>query len=447
MKNAKALILTVGTGYINDLETSLLTPLKKSISKGEWKQVILLPSQVTKQNAAELESMIGDKPMEVRPLPKAGQEDDADACFHHFDSVIAGLLTAGFQNHNIVADFTRGTKAMSAALVLASIRREVSALRYITSLQRDERGQVLPGTEVIKEINPQIAITSARLDTALRFISHGAFAAAFELLPDPSNSFIKLNWPEPVLPLMSAIRSMAQFYVKWDKFDYKGAFSIASSSKKEWNEAKAKSQAWEKYFPVKEMLKWTQDLSASLTKGHRAKAPILRKMAADILANAERRARDGLFEDAAVRAYRIRELVAQIRLFERGIDPDDISKDLAELKETIDKLEKEGRSWHPGGGGKYQAGREKAALLLRTMKDPLADELLDEPDSGILCSKSRNKSLLIHGFKILGDMHNKKLQKDFKVIETLLRKDDPENASENLRQARLINFGVPVSSQ
>jgi len=440
-KSTKALILTVGTGDINKLETSLFAPLKKSIKKGEWEKIILLPSQMTKSNAHALSDMTAGMPIEINPLPKAKQEDDADACFNHFDQVIGSLLSDGFLPQNIMVDFTRGTKAMSAAMVLASIRRELNNLRYISG-PRDERGQVLPGQEAICEINPQISLASLRLDTALRFISRGAFAAACDLLPDPDSPYSKLLWPQSLWDNMTSIRSMAQFYLKWDKFDYGGAFRIAESKHSDWSSTKKTYSSWTQIFPTKEMRKWTQTLAEPLNKGHKQKPPVLRKIAADILANAERRARDSQFEDAVVRAYRIRELIAQIRLFERGLDSEAVPKDHPALVKVKVSLEKKGRSWHPGEGGAYQASREKAAMLLNAMGDPLGNLLLQERNDGILSSKSRNNSLLIHGFRTLGDVDKKALMKDFKTVEQLLHKDNPDHAERHLQQARSINFGM-----
>ncbi|MBF0290828.1 MAG: TIGR02710 family CRISPR-associated protein [Nitrospinae bacterium] len=439
----KALILTIGTGNVDELETSLLTPLQKSISKGEWQKVVLLPSQITKKFAGMLQDRIGSAPIEISPLPKAKQEDDADSCFAHFDEVMNGLHSQGYLNQNIVADFTRGTKAMSAALVLAAVRHEIPVLRYITSDRRDNRGQVVSGQEMINEISTTTATGQQKLDTALRFISSGAFAAVLELLPDPANSFAKIGWPEKMLPQLSAIRSMAEFYSSWEKFDYPSAFRIAEAELDSWTKMKKDFANWKEYFPNKEMRKWVQNLSEPLTKAHKSKSPILRKIAADLLANAERRVRDNQLEDAVIRAYRIRELIAQIRLFDNGIDSDDVQRDHPALLGVQDKLKKDGRqSWHTGEGGRYQASREKAAMLLTALGDKMGAKLLKENRESLLSTKSRNNSLLIHGFRSMGNVDKKKLLSDFKEMETLIREDDPQNAQRNLELARSINFGV-----
>ena len=147
------LVLTVGTGDMSDmnrLEESLFRPLEKSLRDGRFRLAVLLPSQSTMGNAQQFKDRIEQRmhgfDIRIEPLPEAGWENDADACFGHFDHVLNQLK----QCHGpeaIVPDFTRGTKAMSAALVLAAIRHDLPKLRYIDSDRRDSRGMVVAGTE------------------------------------------------------------------------------------------------------------------------------------------------------------------------------------------------------------------------------------------------------------------------------------------------------------
>ena len=46
-----ALLLTVGTGDVANLEQTLLVPIRKSIQQGEWAKVILIPSALTEAYA------------------------------------------------------------------------------------------------------------------------------------------------------------------------------------------------------------------------------------------------------------------------------------------------------------------------------------------------------------------------------------------------------------
>lgn len=205
---SRALLLTVGTGDMARLEESLFAPLRKSIEQGEWERVVLLPSLVTERYAADLQARCGGRRVDVQPLPAAGLEDDADACFAHFDQAITALREQGYPATDIVADFTRGTKAMSAALVLAAIRHDLTTLRYITGPRDDRHSMVKAGMERIFEISPSVATARKRLDAALQFTSHGNFAGALGLLEEDG----VVAWPAGLAEAAWAVRPALGFF-------------------------------------------------------------------------------------------------------------------------------------------------------------------------------------------------------------------------------------------
>ena len=131
----KTLVLTVGTGDPKNLEESLYAPLQKSIDTGGWTHVVFFPSQGTKRNARELCKRYAGSDIKFKtyPLPEANMEDDADACFAFFNKKLRTVLKAsdGGASH-VLIDFTRGTKAMSVALVLAAVAHDVPRFRYIS---------------------------------------------------------------------------------------------------------------------------------------------------------------------------------------------------------------------------------------------------------------------------------------------------------------------------
>jgi hypothetical protein len=144
------LLLTVGVGNIDQLRQTLIVPLLKSVSKGEWDRVILLPSQFSADAARQFQAELSHPRIEMKALPAAGLEDDAQACFRYFDGVLRELLTQ-VSPHEIFLDFTRGTKVMSVAAALAAVSHGLTHLRYVVGGRRDERGVVVPGTETVRE--------------------------------------------------------------------------------------------------------------------------------------------------------------------------------------------------------------------------------------------------------------------------------------------------------
>ena len=429
--NRKALILTVGTGDMDKLEETLLTPMGKSMERGEWDRIILLPSRTTEAAAATLQDR--GSAVEVEPLPKPGHEDDADECFAHFDRVLRKLMSEGFRRDDIVADFTRGTKAMSAALVLAAVERGVERLRYVHSSQRDRRGMVVPGTEKVGEIRTSVVTARRRIDEARALMRHGDFGAALELLPD--QRFVNLL-PKASRKESIALRAAARIYAAWDRLDYKAAVDSL-------DDREDTSHARE-FTPTDAMERWLRRLAgirpsrqrdADVQAYCKSQAASLRPLACDLLANAERRARDQHFEDAQLRAYRVLELLGQIRLFGHGYDNDDLPEDDDAIT-AFDAAQRE--SDRPGTNstrGKRTAGRETTAYLLKHLGDPLADDLLRFGRRWTGMAR-RNVSILIHGFTATAP-EREELTDALGRIESLLRKDHPR-AGNWLKVARSL---------
>lgn len=329
----KALILTIGTGDKSNLEGTLIKPLKKSISKGEWTKIILLPSQKTIESAELIKKEISESQIEIKPLDR-DEEENVDHCYDHFQKVISALIDEGFNKNNILSDFTRGTKAMSAALVLASVRHDIPTLRYITGNTRDERGIVVPGCELVNDFNTSNATAHKLLDEVYKFFEVGNFSAALNLIPDTNTRF-KTLYPSEVMEIAGYARPLAEFYSKWDRLDYKGAKNEIENLKQ------PPDKKWNRFNVTPEIKKWVERLAGELPLEPTAMAERLRLLAADLLANGERRIRDRQFEDAVIRAYRVIELIGQFRLFDRGLDSGKLDPENEFVKKFALKAEKE----------------------------------------------------------------------------------------------------------
>lgn len=431
----RALLLTVGTGDVNRTEESLLTPLRKSIDQGEWSRIVLLPSMVTEQSAAELKARCGRYPIEISPLSAPDMENDADRCFDDFDHVIGRLREAGYAPADIIVDFTRGTKAMSAALVLAAIRHDLRALRYITG-ERDDRGMVKAGTERIFETSPAIATAQKTLDVARSFALQGNFAGALALLPDDCG--VAAAWPVAVGQDARALRPALDFYSAWDRLDYK------SATKVELGEA-APLVDWQPVWPTPAMREWVAGLALPTPREeYPAMAARLGLLAADLLANGERRIRDRHFEDAVLRAYRVLELVGQRRLFDHGLDSERLPPDNAAVQTLKKKLERKGSaSFGKNSNGTLTAGRLLVARLLKVIGDPLAQKLLDfNQQPNLNCVANRNISVLIHGFEAVGPNEDVPLRALYGELEQLLLEDTGVAARRCLDIARTVDFSA-----
>ena len=431
----KALILTVGTGNIDDLERTLLVPMLQSVEDGEWERIVLLPSHTTEEFARTLQERISNSAVEINELPQAGLEDDADACFGHFDSVLVRLINDGFKPSDIVVDFTRGTKAMSAALVLAAVGRGIPVLRYVHSPDRDERGMVKPGTERVGQVRTNLATERRRLDQAERLMVHGDFGAVIELLPDLDGPYAGL-FSENFRVEAEALHTAAKIYAAWDRLDYRAAGEVLRTHG-------SKAGKAGRFAPTREIGTWLKELGQELKQSdYPAMATHLRALVCDLLANAERRLRDQHFEDALIRAYRVLELIGQIRLFDQGYDSVALSSENTTIVRLRDKLKKSKSNDFDKDPktGKLKASRYLVARLLKELDDQLADLLLNfDNRHSEAQTRIRNQSILIHGFTATEQAEAISLHKVIADLERLLKEDDPK-AGERLTVARSLDF-------
>lgn len=383
----RVLVLTVGTGHSDNLEGSLLVPLRKSIGKGSWERIVLLPSRLTADLAVQLKGSLGGLKIEIRQLPEDNLEDNVDECFRHFDGVLGELRTQGLGPADILVDFTRGTKAMSAALVLAAVRHRLASLRYIAGEQRDHRGQVLPGKEIVREFHVDEVYGRQRLDEARSFFARGQFAAALEILQPGGKSSRHL--PRDLKSQIGAIRRLIEFHLAWDRLDHRYANELIELPR-----PAELPVGWQELLPSPEAISWVEALAQDRPRDHREKAKFLRRMAVDLFANAERRLNDDHLQDVNLRCYRLLELLAEIRLLDRGEDSRQdakgVYKMIARLDECRDRL-----------------SRDLYALLKK----------------GEITSDDRNQSILVHGFGVISKTRIEGLKNYLKKLEDAYHKE------------------------
>ncbi len=437
----RILIMSVGTGDIDRPEETLSAPLKKSIATGAWTRVVLLPSSVTdafaNAFAEKLKKVFPSIALETHALPE-GDENDADQAYAHYDSVIGGLLRDDVQSEQIVqpeqieVDFTRGTKAMSAALVLAAMRRSIPCLRYVTG-ERDRRGMVRPGREEVKRISTTNVDGHRRLDLARSLFERGNFAAIGDILPDRDNPMSK-PYPDELVEVSGSVLTAARFFAAWDRLDYASAAAIDVDAPPDFK--------WKPVWPTEAMRDWVSGLRLEPDPNDTsAMAAHLRQLVVDLLANAERRVVQGQNEDALVRSYRLLELIGQARLFDHGLDSGNLDPNHGTVKAVEAEAQKKKRvafSKKSGGQGELQlqASRFQAGRLLSHLHDPLAKKLLEFGDKAPLRATLRNNSVLVHGFKACAPADTGMLQQLLSDFAKIAKEDGGADFDARLNIAR-----------
>lgn len=389
------LLLTVGTGTRGREDETVLEPFRKSLEAAAAARNILLPSQETLGIAGKIRDTFPQFATEIRPLPAAGDENNADRCFEHYDTVIAEILNAGAEPSEIIADITRGTKAMSAALLLAAAVRGVRRVRYLVGGQRNASGMAEPGTELVSDIEPSFVFLRQTLLRAEDLLRAGDFQAVERLLAplQPGRSRPKRSFEQEAALLSWA----ARFWGAWDRFDYAGAHRLLASA------PAPACPSFEDLIPAGEQRSLLEGLAAPLPVVMRERVKHCRALAADLLANAERRLEEARFEEVLVRVYRILELMTAYRLYSHEIDAENINFGDVRVQQWWNSGK---RSSSSSARPDRALGRRRAAKLLAFLeqRQPASHGAqiaarLDQTSEwlGIDDAQLRNSSLLIHG--------------------------------------------------
>ncbi len=425
------LFLTVGSGNPAGLEETLYAPISKSITTGDWQRIVLLPSQNTLEHARELKRRYPQHDVHIRPLPASASESDADACYDYFQGVIDEL--GGASRASMAVDITRGTKAMSAALLLAAFRHGIARVRYVEG-DRDPAnpGVVVPGSERVRDIHAGVALKHRTLDEAHLLFRNGDFAAASLLLRFLPND-----------RKVQALVRIADFYSAWDRLDYKSADEVHVDPQV--------PSRWTACVPTDEARRWVHRLAEPFPDRGESDYPSLmaahlRLIIVDLLANGERRVRHRQFEDALLRAYRVLEMLGQARLFDHRLDPAKLPPDHEVIRELqADLTKKRSAGFGCNTDGTLNASREQVARLLKRLGDPLAQKLLKGGASGAFGIASRNHSVLIHGYEAVGPSDQKLLDALYHELLEIAGRDRAD-LDEDLRIARSLDLSASGAS-
>lgn len=382
---AKVLLLTVGMGHELDHRLSLDVPIQKSMRKEKWTKIVLLPSAKSLEHAERLKRDCPDLPIHVEAPLADGVEEDPNACFAVYDGLIERLKGSGFPASTITADYTRGTKTMSSALMLAAASRGVGVLRYVSG-QRGQGNTVIPGTERVIDFPSAYVTARRRLDDGRQLMLALQFAAVPTVVRAP-------ECPQELRPEALALCWSAEFWGAWDHLDYTSAEAVLRFRPSHWPARVAG------FRPNDSNSRFLYELASGAGLSSDERARHAWALAGDLLENARRRVQQMALEDAFLRCYRVIELIGQARLFELGLDSEKINPEDEQVFAWVEyQRKKKGEPLLPNRRGVLTLAREKVASLLKFKKDPLGRKLLDLADAGALPVKDRNLSILIHGF-------------------------------------------------
>ncbi|MER3403867.1 MAG: TIGR02710 family CRISPR-associated protein [Chloroflexota bacterium] len=360
----KGMVMTVGTG--TRPETDIVAPLLKSIQNANPDVVVLLVTDESARHAADLRGRFGS------PAPRCEERrlrsaDLIDEIFHDCLRAIRWLLDQGLAPEQITADYTSGTKSMSAGLALAAVALGCGDLRYISG--RRVNGVVAAGTERFLSIQASALLAFYDLRRAEELLRRLQFHAALELSTSLSDALLA----ETDRAYRQALMLAAQAYDAWDKFQH--------------------HQAKKLFGQLQDGSSLPSDLLVDPQLPHRLgqigdavyQQRFTEDLVADLVANAARRLYEGRWDDAAARLYRATEMLAQFALQRdhcietKKVEPRCLP---AHLREQY---------------GGQELGLADAYELLTKLDHPLGQAYATGPESPKQHLATRNQSILAHG--------------------------------------------------
>jgi len=308
------------------------------------------------------------------------------ACLRPLGAHVRNWIDRG-SDYRVVADFTGGTKCMSAALALVA-RRWPCQFSYIGGERRskDGVGVVESGSErVVLSANPWDALGYQAVEDAVTVFNHGGYAAAAALL---DHAVKNVERPE-VKRELSTLKAVIDAYTEWDRFDHTTARQRFDDAIKNRNDLAAI------FADAQELIRHIESHKANVATLADQTEPTT-AWVEDLLRNAERRAAEHRYDDAVARLYRAFEALAQVRLREQHGLSDTKAVPLDRLPHRLHK------AW--GGrarDGQLFLGLRDAYRLLQELGDDLgarfAEAGLNQDESSPLVA--RNHSILAHGFQ------------------------------------------------
>ena len=304
--------------------------------------------------------------------------DDLDEVFHILCDTIHDL-SQRFPGARLLADYTGGTKTMTAGLVSAALESDGMELQLVTG-SRADLIKVRSGMEAVTQAN----VERVRLERAMRPYAEAwrrfAYAEAYQgfaALPRPRDQILVAR--------LTLLRDLSRSLDAWDRFEHNKALALL-----------------EPYRP-RIGARWAPLLAAltRLTTENETQEPA---RLFDLWRNAERRAVQGRYDDAVARVYRLLEWSAQWLLRSRcAIDTSDVAPDRIPSSMAL----------APNAKGRIQVGLMAAWELLAHHQPNSPAGIFFQNEQKVLLNwlSMRNQSILAHGFQPITETDWRKTEK------------------------------------
>ena len=415
--------MTVGTGVNPNSEIEGYKLLSKgiynSIDKISPDFIVFFASELSKntiQYVKELFEEDDDEFIEGEDYEVVILEDidQFNSCFEAIEQKIWQYDILSEEKHEIVMDYTSGTKTMSSAMACCGM---FYSKDLITIGGDRKNGIVVAGTGTIQYQNLYKVYDRISLMRVRNHFNANRFYTASEILGNIVDENIH---KEDLINLVKA-------YYAWDNMDFDIAYDFLTKVDLDLLEVKE----------IKDELKINlKALGAIVRSPHENLKNCY--ILASLINNSIRRAEEYKYDDAIARLYRAFELIAQIRLNKYSLISSDIDTEILLEKnvrqEFIDELEKNRTD------GKIKIGLIKDFELLAELDDELGKYFIENRNRINNLTIKRNNSILAHG---LESLDKEDFDQFVEVVENLARKLD-KDMDKFLNQTRFAKFDLKV---
>lgn len=385
----KVLVQSVGTG--SRPGSDITRPLLKSIRWSGPSFVVWIVSLESQPYAEQMRSELGLSEDDYA-IFLLRTSDNVEEIYRECRKVLREVVAAkGFVPDQIEVDYTSGTKAMTAGLALAAVAHRCGLLKYLTGTR--QHGLVVDDTEREERLEPRRVWADEQVALARDYCQALQFESALTLLET-----VKPQWlGEYEHRLVEGIKTVANGYGSWDRFDYARA---NGELRKVLNTPLPELSAFvpSPDLPRRVLVLKYEDPGQN-GRWEEANFLDMERFAdriADLFNNSHRRVRSGRFDDALARFYRLAEMLAQGILVQGyGICSAQVSLESvpAAMRDPLVGL----RNDH----GEIQIGLTWSYRLLKALDHPIGQAFFKDRDIQMLLNK-RNSSLLAHGLKPIG---------------------------------------------
>ncbi len=310
--------------------------------------------------------------------------DDLDGAVSVMRQAIQDLRR-DYPDATFIADYTGGTKTMTAALVIAALESEDVELQLVTGARGD-----LVKVQDGSQSSIAMSVETIRLRRAM-----APFLAAWDSYNYAEAAAGLARLPLPRDPLLRGdlliARDLSRAFDLWDRFDHAGAWLTLV-----YYRARIGRHGGHLYTFLKMLLGRNKDKDPSNPPSSQDKDidPCQRPARLwDLWLNAQRKGAQARYDDAVARLYRLTEGTAQWLLARRGIDTADLVP--AQLPPDTDL--------RPTRDGKYKAGLLDAwRLAAYHLGGEVADFFAQQGEPLRHHLLARNASILAHGDQPIG---------------------------------------------